>query len=164
MEVVIDFESLIGAANEVVIKELAIAAEDVLHTFHFKRPYHMSPHASDTNGLSWDDGIVDFADLATVLADVIANYAHLYAYGADKCAMISDLIKRPINDLRKFNCPSPNSFKPETRCWMPCHRLSYAAAHAQAYFKWLQHHLQDKAYVRCPKERTRHDANFLAGI
>jgi hypothetical protein len=49
MEVVIDYESLPGANNEPVIKELAIAAKVVVHTYHFQAPYHMQPHGSDEN-------------------------------------------------------------------------------------------------------------------
>jgi hypothetical protein len=50
MEVVIEFENLPGANNEPVVNELVIAAEDVLHTYHFQSPYHMHPHGSDENG------------------------------------------------------------------------------------------------------------------
>jgi hypothetical protein len=60
MEVVIDFESLPSANNEPVVKELAMAAEDVVHTYHLQPPYQIHPHGSDENGLNWGDGSVDY--------------------------------------------------------------------------------------------------------
>jgi hypothetical protein len=49
MEVVIDCEFLDGAHNELVVKELSIAAKDVIVTFHFQSPYSMRPHGSAAN-------------------------------------------------------------------------------------------------------------------
>jgi hypothetical protein len=71
MEVVIDFETLPGAHNEPVIKELAIAAKDVVHTYHFQAPYYMPPHGSVENGLNWDEGSVEYNKLETVLRESV---------------------------------------------------------------------------------------------
>jgi len=38
MEVVIDFEFLRGRQNEIVVKELSVAASNVSETFRFKSP------------------------------------------------------------------------------------------------------------------------------
>jgi hypothetical protein len=35
MEVVLDYEYVTGPKGETVVKELSVAAKDVLHTFHF---------------------------------------------------------------------------------------------------------------------------------
>jgi hypothetical protein len=67
MEVIVDCQFLDGAQNEHIVKELSIAAKDVLNTFHFKSPYKMRPHGSATNGLNWDDGIIPYEQLYTVL-------------------------------------------------------------------------------------------------
>jgi hypothetical protein len=56
MEVVVDYEYLTGSQNETVIKELSIAGENVLETWHFQRPYAMRPHGDEENGFNWDDG------------------------------------------------------------------------------------------------------------
>ena len=45
MECVIDFKVLHGEQNEIV-KEVSVAAENVIETFHFKSPYPMSAHSS----------------------------------------------------------------------------------------------------------------------
>jgi len=167
MEVLIDYEYLSGIAKEPVVKELAIAAKDVVQTFHFKSPYHMQNHGSEANGLNWSDGIIPYDDLQTVVSDAVANYPHVYAYGADKCAFLSDLLKRPVLNIADFNCPAPENFVDETRCWMPCHKfpnVSCAASNAHAFYKWLTFHLQAKAYVKCPKENARHTAQFLSAI
>jgi hypothetical protein len=47
-----DYEVLPGRQNEIV-KEVPVAAENVIETFHFKSPYPMTAHGSDENGLSW---------------------------------------------------------------------------------------------------------------
>jgi len=56
MEVVIDFEFLRGRHNEIIVKELCIAAGNVSNSFRFKRPYPMRTHGSVKNGFNWDDG------------------------------------------------------------------------------------------------------------
>jgi len=60
MEVVIDYEFLRGNQDEVVVKELSLAAKNVIHTFHFQSPYGMTPHGSDENGLNWDNGHIPY--------------------------------------------------------------------------------------------------------
>ena len=77
MEVVIDYEYLTGAKGETVVKELFVAAKDVLQMFHFRNPYPMKPHGSEENGLNWDDGIVPYKLLETALDETVARYAHL---------------------------------------------------------------------------------------
>jgi len=47
MEVVIDYEYLKGANCKTVVKELSVAAKDVLHTFHFRNLYPMNLDGSE---------------------------------------------------------------------------------------------------------------------
>jgi hypothetical protein len=84
MEVVIDFETLKGHREETVVKELSLAADGVIQTWHFKSPYVMRTHGSFENGLNWDDGIIPYDQLFTVLNEAVAGYAHLYSRGTDK--------------------------------------------------------------------------------
>jgi hypothetical protein len=77
-EVVIDFEYWRGRQNEIVVKELSIAAKDVIQRFHFQSPYEMQPHGYETNVLNWDDGYIHYNILQTVveklrLATLISN-------------------------------------------------------------------------------------------
>ena len=55
---VIDYEALRGRQNEEVVKEVSVAAENVID-ISFKPPYTMTAHGSDENGLSWADGQLD---------------------------------------------------------------------------------------------------------
>jgi hypothetical protein len=57
MECVIDYESLKGAKGEEIPKEISVAGESAIETFHFKSPYSMALHSSAENGLSWDDSL-----------------------------------------------------------------------------------------------------------
>ena len=45
MEAIIDYEFLKGSQDEVIVKEVAISANNVIHTLHFKSPYSMHPTA-----------------------------------------------------------------------------------------------------------------------
>ena len=63
MEAVIDYEVLKGAQNEEIVKEISVAAADVIETFHFQSPYGMRPHGSTENVLSWEDGNIPYSQL-----------------------------------------------------------------------------------------------------
>ena len=43
----IDYEALRGAQNEEIVKEVSVAGENVIETFHFKPPYPMTAHGSE---------------------------------------------------------------------------------------------------------------------
>ena len=66
MEVVIDFEFLKGCLGEIVVKELSVAANNIIVSFRFKSPYTMTSHGSEENGLNWEDGHIAYHDLYTV--------------------------------------------------------------------------------------------------
>jgi len=63
MEVVIDFEFLRGRQNEIVVKELSVAAKNMIDSFRFKIPYSMTTQGSDKNWLNWDYGHIAYHDL-----------------------------------------------------------------------------------------------------
>jgi len=42
--VVVDYSVLKGAHNETIIKELSIAIDGIIQTFHFKSQYVMDPN------------------------------------------------------------------------------------------------------------------------
>ena len=70
----------------------------------------MRPHGKSENDLNWDDGHIPFNQLSSVLNEVVAGFAHLYAYGDSKCTLISQFLVRPLHNLEDFSCPStPNS-------------------------------------------------------
>ena len=166
-EVVIDYETLTGKNKEPVVKELSIAAESVLQTWHFRSPYNMLPHGSEENGLNWADGHVDYHDLFTVVSEAVANYSHLYAYGVKKCAFLSALLQRPILNLEDFGCPSHQDLVADYHCYLPCHRFKdvrCATANAHVYHDWLQYHFKTKSYVKFPQANSRQTVEFLSAI
>jgi hypothetical protein len=119
MEVVIDYEYLLGARGEKVIKEVSVASENVLETFRFLPPYSLN-HSSEKNGISWSDGIIPYSSILQTIADATTNFAHLYAKGDDKCAFLSALLGRSVQNLDSFGCPSPKDFRMTTGCGLPC--------------------------------------------
>ena len=123
MEVVIDFECLRGRQNEIVVKQVSVAGENVSDSFRFESPYHMAPNCSDVNGLNWTDGHIAYHKLSTVVKEAVAGFAHVYSFGITKCRLLSELLERPILDLEDFKCPPPKSFKPKFSCSVPCHRF-----------------------------------------
>jgi len=58
----------------------------------------MDAHASDQNGLSWDDGIIPYSSLFQTLTEATANFAHLYAKGMGKCKFLSNLLGRAVKN------------------------------------------------------------------
>ena len=166
-EVITDYETLTGKNNEPVVKEVSIAAEGVLQTWHFRSPYNMLPHGSKENGLNWADGHIDYHELYTVLSEAVANYSHLYAYGVIKCAFLSALLQRPILNLEDFNCPSHENFVSEYRCYLQCHKyknILCATANAHVYHDWLKYHFKTKSYVKFPTANSRHTSAFLSAM
>jgi len=165
---VIDYEILRGRQNEEVVKELTVAAENVVETFHFKSPYIMTAHVSDKNGLSWSDGQLDYDKLRETINEAVSGYPHLYAYGITKTRFLTELLAQPVRNLEDFKCPQPQGLKAQFSCSMPCHKnyLNYCCAtrNAHTLFKWLKHHLQSRAYISCPPEFTRHTASFNSGL
>jgi hypothetical protein len=167
MEAVIDYECLLGAHGEDVIKEVAVVSEDALETYRFFPPYTMNDHISKHNGLSWMDGNISYSLIHQTLTEATANFAHVYAKGDDKCTYLSGLLGRAVLNLDTFGCPERSEFRMETGCSMPCHRYpdkSCATRNAQSLYKWLIHHLQAKEYVKCPKDGSRHTAVFNSGV
>jgi hypothetical protein len=135
MEFVIDFEVLHGEQNEEVVKEVSVAAENVIETFHFKSPYPMSAHGSDENGLSWADGQLDYAMLPETIREAVSGYVHLYAYGTAKTKFLSNLLGQPVRNMEDFNFPPPHCLKEQFSCSMPCHKnyLNYRCATRNAH-------------------------------
>jgi len=68
MEVVIDFEFLRGRQGEIVVKELSVAAKNMIDSFRFKSPYSMTSHGSDENELNWENGHIAYHDLYMVMS------------------------------------------------------------------------------------------------
>jgi len=165
--VVIDFEYLKGRKNEMVVKEAAVAGGNVSESFSFEHPYYMAPHGSVESGLNWDDGNIPYKKLATVLKEVVANFAHVYSKGQAKCSFLTALLQRTVLDLEEFKCPPVKDLKSIYTCTLPCHRqtkFSCAAKSAHVFYGWLLHHLQNKAYVTCPPDMSRHTAEFISAI
>jgi len=124
MEAVVDFEQLCGTQNKTVMKELSVAGHNVLETFQFQSPYSMRPHGNCENGLNWDDGHIPYTQLSSVLNEATASFAHLYAYGDSKCTFISQLLGRPVHNLKDSTALRPatshlNSVVPNTVTEIP---------------------------------------------
>jgi len=165
---VIDYEVLRGRQNEEVVKEVSVAAENVIETFHFKSPYPKTAHGCDKNGLSWADDQLDYDKLHETISEAVSGYARLYAYGIAKTKFLTTLLAQPVRNLKYFDCPQPQGLKAQFSCSMPCHKnfLSYSCVtrNAHTLFKWLMHHLHSRTYIVCPPEFTRHTASFNSGL
>jgi hypothetical protein len=79
-ELVIDYEFLKGLNDEIVVKEVGLAGDNVLQTFHFKSLYKMASHGDVVNGLNWADGHIPYDQLFYVLNEEAAGYVNLYIY------------------------------------------------------------------------------------
>jgi hypothetical protein len=127
----------------------------------------MHPHGDAANWLNWNDGHINYNQFLTVLTKAVAGYAPIYSYGATKCTFLSEQIGRPFLNLEDFGCHSPSTFQPGQYCGMSCHKfpdIRCAARNAHVLYNWLMFHLQNKAYVRCPEDNTRHTAKFVSAV
>ena len=161
IEVVIDFEFFRGRQGEIEVKELSVAANNMIDSFRFKSPYSMKSHGSDENGLNWEDGLIAYHDLYTA----VAGFAHLYCYAITNFKFLTELLGRPILNLQDFKCPQPTSFNHTRWCSVPCHKfpnVDCATKTAHSLYDWLIFHLQTKSYVRCPKDMSRHSSKFVS--
>jgi hypothetical protein len=73
----------------------------------------MRSHGNCENRLNWNDRYIPYTQLASVLIEATAGFAHLYAFGDSKCTLISHLFGLPVYNLENFNCLSPRYFRPE---------------------------------------------------
>jgi hypothetical protein len=165
--VVIDIEYLKGRQNEMVVKEAAVAGKNISETFRFEPPYYMAPHGSADSGLNWDDGNISYQKLGPVLKEAVAGFAHIYSVGPAKCGFLTALLQRTVLDLEAFKCPPAQDLNSTYTCTLSCHRqtkFSCAAKSAHSLYAWLMHHLQNKSYVTCPPDMSRHTAQFISAI
>ena len=77
MECVVAIEFLRGRSDELVAKEVAIVSNNVMQTQHFKSPCspYMPEEDDNDNGLSWQDGSIEYSNLFTVLKGSTSNFA-----------------------------------------------------------------------------------------
>jgi hypothetical protein len=104
---VIDYETLRGAQNEETVKEVSVAGENVIETFHFKPPYPMTAHGSEENGLAWADGLLKYDKLRQTMREAVSGYAHLYAYGLAKTRFLAELVAQSVRNLEEFVSSAP---------------------------------------------------------
>jgi len=116
---VVDYEVLRGRQNEEVVKEVSVAAENVIETFHFKSPHTMTAHGCDKNGLSWADGQLDYDKRCETISEAVSGYARLYAYGIAKTRFLAELLAQPVRNLEDFKCLQPHGLKAQFSCSMP---------------------------------------------
>ena len=165
--VVLDFEFLRGRQNEMVVKEAAVAGDNVSDSFRFEPPYYMAPHGSVERGLNWDDGNIPYHKLSAVLKEAVAGFAHVCSFGPAKCSFLTALLQHTVLDLEDFKCPPAKKLTPTYSCALPCHRrpgFSCATKSAHSLYAWLMYHLQTKSYVTCPPDMSRHTAEFVSAI
>jgi len=95
----------------------------------------MADHGPKKNGINWIGRHIDYRKLHTVLNEVMAGFAHIYAYGVSKCTFLAELTGRPIHNLGDINCLPPDCFNHERRCNMTCHKFpKFALAAKTAHF------------------------------
>jgi hypothetical protein len=111
---------------------------------------------------------LEFVKLYDTLSEAVSGYAHLYAYGEEKCRFLKNLLGQTIRNLEDFDCPSPYGLKSQFSCSLPCHRnylnVRCATRSAHTLYRWLRHHFQSRLYIGCPPDFTHHTAAFNSGV
>ena len=154
MDLVVDFLSVTGPDEDIVVTELSVVGAGVLQTYHFDLP--TDPYDSPPPVRDGDTGHIPYSALPAILQDAVAGYAHLYSYGRIKCGFLSALVRRTFVDLAEFRCPASHELtnnQAQFSCARPCHRFSSrecAARNAHSFYRWLTHHLYTMSMVTCP--------------
>jgi len=97
----------------------------------------------------------------------VAEYAHFYSYGINKCKFLVELIGRRILNLED-NCRTTQlKLRPGYSCILPCQHfndINCATGNPHSFYKWLKYHFQTNYYVNCPKYMKRHNAMFVSAV
>jgi hypothetical protein len=133
--VVIDFTSLEGRGNEIVVKELAFAhsRSNKVSSYVFKNPYCWDElsmftaklNSAITHSCNWNDGDILYSQLQTVLHREVSSAVAIYCFGYQKTHFISSLIGRTVIDITELGCPDPADISaPNISCTLTCHNRS----------------------------------------
>jgi hypothetical protein len=118
------------------------------------------------SGLHWDDGHNPYSQLATILTEDVAGYAHSYAYGSAKYHFLSELTHRPSLNLEHFNFHEPATWNPNSpvvfRRKFPSVHCAIRTAHC--FDKRLMYHFQPRKMWNAPKDLTRHTSRFISAL
>ena len=160
--VVLDFEGFRHKKSGFIIKELSIQSKNFSDTILFLPPVNFTELSASEqkchnwvirflHGIEWSSGTFPYTFLETyfVLLAVRFQFATFYAKGIEKCAKISELLNRPVQNLENLNCPkieeltAGNTSLCEFHSVKVCHkkRLSRHCAKkkALAFLDWLEH-------------------------
>jgi hypothetical protein len=80
---------------------------------------------------------------------------------------LSTLLGHSVENLDSFGCVERSKFKMTKGCTMTCYKFpdkGCALRNAFNLYAWLMHHIQDKEYIKCPKNDTRHTAIFNSAV
>jgi hypothetical protein len=114
MDLVVDFLSVAGPDNEIVVNEISEVEAGVLQTYHFDRATELStsfPECGDTQrsvSSPERDHIPLFA-LPAILRNTFAGHALLYSYDRKKCGFLSALVGPSSSISRNSSAPSPTN-------------------------------------------------------
>jgi len=132
-------------------------------SFRFKIPYSTTSHGSELNGINWEDGHIAYHDLYNFASEAVTVFTHLYSYGNTKCKFLSEILSRPILNLQDFNRPQPISFYHKRWCSLISHCHWRHQNHAFP-LRLVDIPPADEILLKCPKDLTRHTANFVSGL
>ena len=89
-------------------------SDGVVQTFLFRAPYHMEPHGSKENGSNWNDGLIPYDQVFTVLNEAVAIYDHLYVMGTNRCQILNGILGRRIHNYETLQFPDPQELCPKS--------------------------------------------------
>ena len=109
---VVDFTHLEGPDRGLVVKELAAVDSHIIKvsSYVFKRPYSwevlplLTARMNQTidHGCNWNDGVVPYSDLETVLHREASSAVAICCFGLQKTEFISDLLERTVIDITQL--------------------------------------------------------------
>ena len=164
--VVIDLEGFNLKSLGFVVKELSISSEFCTDTIFFKPPCSLQSLPQEDrktvdwlshslHGIAWQDGYYSYCSRFSIFKSLPLRFprASFFAKGAEKCALLRDLLNTTVTNLETVNCPKISKIASSQFC--NCHKHKFKSAFsfpfsncaqkkAEFYYRWLRSNYDSK--------------------
>ena len=137
-----------------IIKELGLYNDGSVHGFtfcppkSFKRNKQTTWNTSHRHGIAWSSGKLDYEKLFAVFNVRKVMNAEVFAKGFKKCRLLTNLLRRNVENLDDYGCPKIQDLFKTDSSWICSSylfrhktRLHCAGWKAKVYGGWAMQHL-----------------------
>ena len=106
------------------IKELGLNFDGSLQGFSFSPPKTFKPNEQTTwntshlHGIVWSSGKLDYEKLFAIFYDINVMNAEVFAKGLEMCRLLSNLLRRNLENLDDHGCPKTQDLVKTDSSWI----------------------------------------------